>query len=351
LVSDCARQACLARLSGTAPWQEGAVRVWGSACAMEPQEAPDDAPEDIDPVDLVLGETVGTGKTAEVFRGTLRGQVVAIKELTKLRHMDAKDQVSFNREVSILARVAHPHLVQLHGVTWSSRPLRIVTEFCGGGTCFDLLHNTLKVKLDWNQRLKICYDVASGMDYLHCFTPQIIHRDLKSLNLLLQNPIRAVNDMPQVKVSDFGLSRMKDPDAAWGKMTNQVGTLHWMAPEVFLGSDYNEKADIYSYAMVLFEIICRDVPFRQEDPANIGRLTSKGVRPDLRVVPTHCPDMFRGLMIMCWAHTPAERPSFHRILAILREIHSTPGAPNEKVRKVPVTGLKMAQMTGSLVSL
>merc|ERR1719379_2672018 len=162
------------------------------------------------------------------------------------------------------------------GVSSIQRPFRIITEFCSGGCCFELLHNMEDIELSWRQKTKMCRDVAQAMQYLHSFNPQIVHRDLKSLNLLLQTPVICEEDVPVVKVSDFGLSRMKDQTDEWGKMTNAAGTCHWMAPEVFMGTSYDEKVDIYSYAMILFEIICREIPFEEEEPASVGRLVVNG---------------------------------------------------------------------------
>merc|ERR1712113_1320843 len=151
-----------------------------------------------------------------------------------------------------------------------------------------------------------------GMDYLHKFQPQIIHRDLKSLNLLLAEPVLNSDTTPFVKVSDFGLSRMKDnaPGEDWGKMTIAAGTCHWMAPEVFTASSYDHKVDVYSYSMILFEIICREIPFEEEEPARVGQLTVTGTRPDLEAVPPDCPAVLKDLMIACWAHEPPKRPDF-----------------------------------------
>merc|ERR1719456_1750376 len=108
------------------------------------------------------------------------------------------------------------------------------------------------------------------MDYLHKHRPMIIHRDLKSLNLLLQETVGSPSDTPTVKVSDFGLAKMRDEDAegSWGKMTATAGTFHWMAPEVHTGK-YDEKADVYSFAMVLFEIAGREVPFEELEPEKV----------------------------------------------------------------------------------
>lgn len=272
----------------------------------------------IEPHNLTLGPSVGTGGTAEVFRGSYFGRVVAIKQLFRHRRMSVKEEISFNREVAVLARITHPNLVQFYGVSFKERPFRIITEFCEGGTAFDLLHNS-ELVLTWKQKCYMCRDTAAGMEYLHTFVPQIIHRDLKSLNLLMDSQVRHRTDVPVVKVSDFGLSKMKDgPGKSWGKMTSQVGTLHWMAPEVFAGQDYDETVDIYSYAMVMFEILCQEVPFEDTDPSLIGAMTVKGIRPDLSRLPRDCPKQLAEIMMTCWSHDATKRPGFCVIVETLR---------------------------------
>mmetsp|Transcript_89217 Transcript_89217/g.257250 ORF Transcript_89217/g.257250 Transcript_89217/m.257250 type:complete len:295 (+) Transcript_89217:47-931(+) len=288
---------------------------------MASDEAPEDRQWEVDPSRLELHEQVGSGCTAEVFRGLLDGvHEVAVKQIDwDKSRLGAKEQVAFDREVAIMPMVRHDHLVSFVGVVSIGRPLRIITEFCNGGCVFDLLHNAEDIDLSWPQRHKMCVDVASAMDYLHKFTPQIIHRDLKSLNLLLSRPVETSRDIPIVKISDFGLSRMKstDPNSEWGKMTMAAGTCHWMAPEVVAGNTYDEKVDVYSFAMILFEIICREIPFEDEETADVGRLTLQGQRPDLEAVPPDCPKHLFDLMIACWDASPAKRPPFADILALL----------------------------------
>lgn len=267
---------------------------------------------------MTFGESVGSGATAEVFRGTWKGQQVAIKEIYLQRKKDAKSelkqQVAFMREVAVMSKVLHENLVGFLGVSLSTRPLRVVTEFCQGDTLFGLLHDEVDVEIVWQQKLKMCLDIAHAMNYLHTFRPQIIHRDLKSLNLLLAQAIRGRGDVPLVKVSDFGLARMKDADegSEWDKMTKEAGTCHWMAPEVPTGK-YTEAADVYSYAMVLFEIICREIPFEEAEGKDVIKLVMQGTRPDMEAVPPDRPPKLEALMVACWAQKPTDRPSFERI--------------------------------------
>jgi serine/threonine protein kinase len=280
-------------------------------------------PLEVNPAHLILFEKVGTGCTAEVFRGSYNDREVAVKQIDwNKSNMGQKEQRAFDREVGIMPRLRHENLVCFLGVASLERPFRIITEFCSGGCCFELLHNCDHIDIQWSQQLKMCIDVASAMRYLHDFDPQIIHRDLKSLNLLLFQPVTGIHDIPLVKVSDFGLSRMKDAgaEADWGKMTIAAGTCHWMAPEVFCGGEYDEKVDVYSFAMILFEIICREIPFEDEEPAAVGRLTVQGKRPDLEAVPPDCPKALNDLMIYCWGVDPQKRPSFQDICRVLREV-------------------------------
>lgn len=279
---------------------------------------------ELDPGNLQIFEKVGAGCTAEVYRGSYAGRLVAIKQIEwNKSKMGDKEQRAFDREIGIMPMVSHPNLVQFLGVLSLQKPFRIVTEFCSGGCVFELLHNCDDVELQWHQQLKMALDVACAMKYLHEFSPQIIHRDLKSLNLLLMDPIEDGTIVPLVKVADFGLSRMMDqaPGADWGKMTIAAGTCHWMAPEVMTSANYDEKVDVYSYAMILFEIICREIPFEEEEPAAVGRLTMNGKRPDLEAVPPDCPPILRDIMIQAWDQDPKRRPGFDYILSTLSTVN------------------------------
>lgn len=268
---------------------------------------------------IEICESIGAGVTAIVYRGYLDGTTeVAIKEMDWSKTTLAESrQKAFDREVAIMAKVKHVNLVLFYGVLSLEKPFRIITEFCQGGCCFELLHNDEAVELEWPQQHKMCLDVARAIAYLHNFNPKIIHRDLKSLNLLLSRAVKSPSDMPLVKVSDFGLSRMQETtgdDETWGKMTIAAGTCHWMAPEVFTGGDYDEMVDVYSYSMIMFEIICREIPFEEEEPANVGTLIVKGSRPDMEAVPPNCPRTLLYLMQRGWAQDPKVRPQFKTIV-------------------------------------
>merc|ERR1719469_1306025 len=237
-----------------------------------------------------------------------------------------RDQIMLSREVSVLSKINHENAVHFYGVSFSQRPLQIVMEFCEGGTVFDLCHDS-DVDITWLQQHKMICDTAHAMRYLHNLQPQIIHRDLKSLNLLLSKPVLVDSDVPWVKVTDFGFSRIKDGD--WGKMTKHMGTCHWMAPEVVNGTRYDEKADVYSPSIVIYEIVCLTVPFGDLEPEQAASLTAKGSRPSLEEVPPDCPAALTQLMESCWAHISSQRPTFERILVTLEDsVAKALGAPS-----------------------
>ncbi|CAJ1422368.1 unnamed protein product [Effrenium voratum] len=277
--------------------------------------------------ELRLEELLGTGSTAEVFRAGWHGTDVAVKKLRSAGQLSTE----FKREISVLLRLRHPNLVLFMGACTKAPQALIISEFCAGGTVFGLLHQRRDLSLPWPQRLAVALDVAKGMNFLH--RRQVVHRDLKSLNLLLAAPLRG-DDVPAVKVSDFGLSRAFKPDQAqdlpkmleWMVvkfvvcMTSGAGTYHWMAPEVLSGQGYDEKVDVYSYGICLFELITRRIPYEGSglEPVSIAVAVSRGRRPDPKFVPQDCPADLRFTMKCCWAHRSGGRPGFDTILETLK---------------------------------
>lgn len=241
---------------------------------------------------------------------------------------------AFVQELLILKKTVHQHLVRMLGASCSENLMQIVMELCHGGACFDLIHNSNFV-LSWFQAIKIALDVADAMRYLHAFDPQIIHRDLKSPNILLVEPVENRADVPWVKVADFGLGRMKEAEAAWGTMTMAVGTTHWMAPEVLTGSKYDEKVDLYSFAMILYELISHEIPFEDVEPSAVARHAIRGDRPCLQAVTSDCPEKFVALMTVCWDQDPGRRPSFGNVLRWLNLVAAEVGFnPRQPARVV-----------------
>jgi len=272
----------------------------------------------LEPQDVQVLDQIGDGVTSVVFKGLYKGMEVAVKEmLGDVSTMSDRASINLNRELTILRKVKHPNLVRFIGVYDVDTRPKIVTEFCNGGTAYDLLHEG--GLLTWDQKLKILLDVSSAMAYLHSVEPPIVHRDLKSLNLLLQNEVTASTDLPIVKVTDFGLARMINAAGNAAQMTKNAGTCHWMAPEVFTSNSYDTQADVYSFSMIMFEVLCQDIPFYDIAPARLGLVVVQGHRPDMDAVPPDCPQHLMELMVRCWTQDASQRPDFHAIVEILQQ--------------------------------
>eukprot|EP00340_Litonotus_pictus_P000076 CAMPEP_0170523400 /NCGR_PEP_ID=MMETSP0209-20121228/8833_1 /TAXON_ID=665100 ORGANISM="Litonotus pictus, Strain P1" /NCGR_SAMPLE_ID=MMETSP0209 /ASSEMBLY_ACC=CAM_ASM_000301 /LENGTH=1000 /DNA_ID=CAMNT_0010811473 /DNA_START=663 /DNA_END=3665 /DNA_ORIENTATION=- len=274
--------------------------------------------------DIVLGKQIGFGGTSEVYKGTFRGSEVAVK---KLRIIDVKDDKikEFKREVSSLSMMRHPHLVLFMGAIAENDNISIVTEYCAGGTLFKLLHDK-QVIFPWELRVRILYDIAVGMNFLHTNKPPIIHRDLKSLNILLTDKVEKITDTTKIKISDFGLSKIieKIDSASFIPMTGQLGTCHWMAPEVIENKQYSLKADVYSFGIMVWEICSRRTPYEGKNQNEIAfNVTAKKMRPDKSAIPIETPHGLRELIEFCWDADQNNRPTFEQITELLSKILSS----------------------------
>lgn len=240
--------------------------------------------------DISLGRRIGFGGSSEVFIGNYRGTEVAVK---KLRILEVKDEnlKEFKREVSSLIMLRHPNLVLFMGAIAEENSICIVTEYCAGGTLFNVLHQRLELILTWGLRLRILLEIATGMNFLHTNEPPVIHRDLKSLNILLTDKIEKLTDMTTIKISDFGLSKIIfQLDTTKEAMTGQLGTCHWMAPEVIKSTFYTIKADVYSFAIIIWEMCTRTTPYKDMTQQQISfYVTVKKGRPDKNLIPPNTP--------------------------------------------------------------
>ncbi len=196
--------------------------------------------------------------------------------------------------------VRHPNIVLFMGACTKPPKLCIILEYCEMGSLWTLLHFT-KTELPWKLRKQIALDISRSVNYLHSFPTPLLHRDLKSLNVLLDNNLTA-------KLADFGWARMKET-----VMTGKIGTYQWMAPEVIASSHYTEKADVYSFGIILWEIACRKPPYYGVDVGEVAhRVVHQNYRPPIK--DGDAPYSWIALMKRCWQKDPSKRPSFSQII-------------------------------------
>ncbi|XP_059631240.1 serine/threonine-protein kinase CTR1 isoform X2 [Cornus florida] len=255
--------------------------------------------------ELHIKERVGAGSFGTVHRAEWHGSDVAVKVLTVQDFQD--DQLKeFLREVAIMKRVRHPNVVLFMGAVTKRPHLSIVTEYLPRGSLYRLIHRPSAGEvLDKRRRLRMALDVAKGINYLHCLSPPIVHWDLKSPNLL-------VDKNWTVKVCDFGLSRFKANTFIPSKSV--AGTPEWMAPEFLRGEPSNEKSDVYSYGVILWELVSMQQPWSGLSPAQNRRLA----------IPQNTSPVLASLMESCWSDDPHQRPSFASIIDTLKKLLRSP---------------------------
>ncbi|KAL3598908.1 hypothetical protein D5086_006826 [Populus alba] len=282
--------------------------------------------------DLEELRELGSGTFGTVYHGKWRGTDVAIKRIKKSCFTGRTSEqerltTEFWREAEILSKLHHPNVVAFYGVVQDGPggTLATVTEFMVNGSLRHVLLSKDR-HLDHRKRLIIAMDAAFGMEYLH--SKNIVHFDLKCDNLLvnLKDPLR-----PICKVGDFGLSKIKRNTLVTGGVR---GTLPWMAPELLNGSSskVSEKVDVFSFAIVLWEILTGEEPYANMHYGAIivnkshlrcfsvslspaGGIVNNTLRPP---VPSFCDPEWRLLMEQCWAPDPMARPSFTEIARRLR---------------------------------
>jgi len=274
---------------------------------------------------LEIGEFIGEGNYGSVSKALFRPAhvgsssasmpiKVAVKRLFRSR-LDDEGMLKLRKEAAILSSVEHPNVVRLIGLSITDSSLQLVTELLPSGNLRSLLSNE-NMSLSWQKRLSFLRDAALGISHLHSLG--ILHRDIKSSNLLVDVDGR-------VKVGDFGFATAKADN---GTLT-RCGTPSWTAPEILsplppaatgeekkgtsdgTGIRYSEKADVYSFGIVMWEVLTRRVPYNDRNMMFVVVEVINGYRPK---VPSDCPPMFGDLMQRCWHREPDQRPDLDEVV-------------------------------------
>ncbi|RZC56198.1 hypothetical protein C5167_015058 [Papaver somniferum] len=247
--------------------------------------------------DLAIGAQIGHGSCGTVYHGLWCGSEVAIKEFSLFEY--SNDLLhSFKQEVLLMKRLRHPNVLLFMGAVTTPQHLCIVTEYLPCGSLYQLLRRST-TRLDWRRRALMAVDIARGMNYLHRCRPPIVHRDLKSSNLL-------VDKNWNVKVGDFGLSRLKH--ATYLTTKTGKGTPQWMAPEVICNEPSDEKSDVYSFGVVLWELATQKIPW---DTLNEMQVIGAVGFMDRRLeIPEDIDSQWASIIRICWHRgtIPAKSP-------------------------------------------
>ncbi|XP_024007833.1 probable serine/threonine-protein kinase SIS8 isoform X2 [Eutrema salsugineum] len=271
--------------------------------------------------EITVAERIGLGSYGEVYRGDWHGTAVAVKKFID-QDITGEALEEFRSEVRMMRRLRHPNIVLFMGAVTRPPNLSIVTEFLPRGSLYRLIHRSNN-QLDERKRLRMALDAARGMNYLHSCNPVIVHRDLKSPNLL-------VDKNWVVKVCDFGLSRMKLSTYLSSKST--AGTAEWMAPEVLRNEPADEKCDVYSYGVILWELFTLQQPWGKMNPMQV--VGAVGFQHRRLEIPDFVDPGIADIIRKCWQTDPRLRPSFAEIMASLKQIQKPIMSPNIQ-RAVP----------------
>ncbi|PRP82193.1 hypothetical protein PROFUN_10402 [Planoprotostelium fungivorum] len=254
---------------------------------------------------------IGSGAFGVVFSAKWREMHVAIKQLKNM-NADEKEMREFVAEVELLQQLRpHPNVILLIGLLVHPDPTSIVTEFCQNGSLYSYLR-----KIDCELEVKMHFIVGIARGMLHLHKENIIHRDLAVRNILLTETM-----IP--KVSDFGLSRTAnaDPESASQTQTT-VGPIKWMAPEAIVNREYSRKSDVFSFGVVIWEILTVQDPFPDLGPVEAAmQVVREGVR---LTPPSDTPEDLSVIMNLSWKTDPQERPTFAQILhKLIPDLSST----------------------------
>lgn len=253
---------------------------------------------EIDFNELTIEKRIGEGGFGIIYRARWRESTIAVKvqKPDLMREETIKD---FLNESSAMESVRHPNICMFLGACTKLPNLAIVQEYCSRETLWKILQNK-EISLTWEDKRRIALEIARGMNYLHTFPIPVLHRDLKSLNILMDEGFRP-------KIADFGWTRKMSE-----KMTGKIGTYQWMAPEVIKSQKYTEKADVFSFAIILWEIASREPPYRNITGAQVSLdVVNNDLRP---TIPKNTPESFARIMKSCWDRHPEKRPSFKEII-------------------------------------
>jgi serine/threonine protein kinase len=231
--------------------------------------------------------------------------LISIDELVAVKRFpcsDEKSRKTFRQEVMMLSKFRHENIVMFKGAVITPDLCCVLSELCVENLMDRL---TRPGPIPWTVRLRWARDIAKAMNYLHTRVPQVVHRDLKSMNVLLdQNSC--------VKLCDFGMARLREH--TYIATQHISGSPSWMAPEVLRGDDFDDKSDVYAFGVIMWELIMRKIPWPDKNMAQlVGLVGFAGYRLE---IPSPLPEgihpRYVQLMQQCWGDAAA-RPSFKAV--------------------------------------
>jgi tRNA A-37 threonylcarbamoyl transferase component Bud32 len=256
--------------------------------------------------DLKLEKVIGAGASGEVIKASYHGTKVVVKRLLRA-NLTEENVDAFAKEAMLSAGLRHPSIVQFIGCSFETfANVCIVLEWVPRGDLYGVLQEQ-GLELTWNDPLlKMAVDTACGVAYLHSTSPPVIHRDLKSLNILVTSTFGC-------KITDFGMSRQSAARTGQDMVMTMVGTPLWVPPEVIMSQPYCERVDVFSFGIVLCEMASGEMPYKEVAlrPGMtkfklLDMIANEGLRPK---IPDGLNQSLRTLIDKCLQKDPNRRPA------------------------------------------
>ncbi|KAM1045800.1 hypothetical protein FF1_036704 [Malus domestica] len=291
------------------PWAKYFDHAGGRVNALE---AADEFSVDLSK--LFLGLKFAHGAHSRLYHGIYNDEAVAVKIIRVPEDDDsgvlaARLEKQFNREVTLLSRLHHPNVIKFIAACRKPPVYCVVTEYLSEGSLRAYLHKLEEKSLPLEKLVAIALDIARGMEYIH--SQGVIHRDLKPENVLVDAEFH-------LKIADFGIAC---EEVYCDSLSDDPGTYRWMAPEMIKRKSYGRKVDVYSFGLVLWEMVAGAIPYEDMNPIQAAfAVVNKNLRP---AIPKGCPSAMQALIEHCWSLHPDKRPEFPQVVKALEQFESS----------------------------
>ncbi|KAJ6305410.1 hypothetical protein OIU78_020866 [Salix suchowensis] len=268
----------------------------------------------VDMSKLFLGLRFAHGAHSRLYHGLYKDKPVAVKIIRvpdddENGNLATRLENQFNREVLLLSQLHHPNVIKFVAACRKPPVYCVITEYLSEGSLRAYLHKLEHKALSFEKLMTIALDIARGMEYIH--SQGVIHRDLKPENVLIDKEFH-------LKIADFGIAC---GEAYYDLPADDPGTYRWMAPEMIKKKSYGRKVDVYSFGLILWEMVAGTIPYEDMTPIQAAfAVVNKNSRP---VIPRDCPPAMGALIEQCWSLQSDKRPEFWQIVKVLEQFQSS----------------------------
>ncbi|KAG4948469.1 hypothetical protein AAZX31_15G072600 [Glycine max] len=268
----------------------------------------------VDMSQLFFGLKFAHGAHSRLYHGVYKDEAVAVKIIMVPEDdgngaLASRLEKQFIREVTLLSRLHHQNVIKFSAACRKPPVYCIITEYLAEGSLRAYLHKLEHQTISLQKLIAFALDIARGMEYIH--SQGVIHRDLKPENIL-------INEDNHLKIADFGIAC---EEASCDLLADDPGTYRWMAPEMIKRKSYGKKVDVYSFGLILWEMLTGTIPYEDMNPIQAAfAVVNKNSRP---IIPSNCPPAMRALIEQCWSLQPDKRPEFWQVVKILEQFESS----------------------------